>query len=173
MGWWDLQRSHSEQISWHRRRREQHGIVSCIQLLKHKAKIWSQSKWLKFRSWLKVKWFDSLVPTYECYLCIWWYQRALNSVWRPAGMQLRIGMLILGILAREHYRFSSWLPGTAVISGFEHDHLSLTRCFLLLCFLCFHRLLMLGLPEVLMPAGWACLGCARPEARDGWLCIKI
>lgn len=55
MGWWDLQRSHSEQISWHCRRREQHGIVSCIQLLKRKAKIWSQSKCLKTKG--EVVWF--------------------------------------------------------------------------------------------------------------------
>lgn len=58
-----------------------------------------------------------------------------------------------------------------MISVFEHDYLSVTPCFLL--FLCFHMLLMLGLPKAFLPAGWALLVCARPEARDGWLCIKI
>lgn len=41
-----------------------------------------------------------------------------------ADTQLQIGMLIQDLLAWEHNPLSSWLPGRAVISDFEHDHLS-------------------------------------------------
>ena len=48
MRWWNLQSSHNEQICWHCRRQELCGIVSYTQMLKFKAKISSQLKWLKF-----------------------------------------------------------------------------------------------------------------------------
>lgn len=59
MGWWDLKSSRNEHISWRCRRQELHGIVSYTQMLKFKANISSESKWLKFCSCIKVKWFDS------------------------------------------------------------------------------------------------------------------
>lgn len=59
LSWWDLQSSYNEQVCWHCKRQELHGIVSYTEMMKLEAKNSVLLKWLKFCSWLKVKWLDS------------------------------------------------------------------------------------------------------------------
>lgn len=151
--WWDLQSSDHEQVCW----QCETGTAWHYELHTD-DEIWGKKfSPIEMASLLlltkgEVVWF-SLCSLLVSSTTTFGRTRECSAQSHCSGTQLQTGMLIQGILAWDHYSLSSWLPGTAVTSGFEHDHHSLMHCFLLLSSLCFCRLSMLGLPEVLVPAG--------------------